>query len=269
MSWKHLNRKSRCEHERDITELIFLPQEDEQYEMPTDHKQDSAKSYSFCSPLWPPSHRWHSRAQPSPTQTPSVASLFSATVQNRLRNAYHWDKLTFNMAECLRFAGQWVFEEMLVLVWDVFQGNWHFPTLLHQLVSQSPALELWLSGSSNKKRKKNDNNEIVMNNNIKCVHGAMIIAPQWFDKKSWCGFLIKLNTYFSTLSLWYLQLHPPARLLLFHAALKALQDALLWTPQECQVSSAILYHTATIYATQNTQSHRLSQNLLICLTVLL
>lgn len=76
-----------------ITDLIPLSQQDGHYDMPEDHKQDSTKSSSFRSPLWPPSHRWHSHVPPSPTQTPSAAFLFSATVQNRFRNNYHSDKL--------------------------------------------------------------------------------------------------------------------------------------------------------------------------------
>lgn len=45
-------------------------------------------------------------------------------------------------------------------------------------------------------------------------------------------FLLNLNTYLFELSLRHLQLHPPARLLLLHAVLEALQDALLWMQQE-------------------------------------
>lgn len=41
-------------------------------------------------------------------------------------------------------------------------------------------------------------------------------------------------TYISQFSLGHLQLHPPARLLLLHTALKALQDALLWMKQAQQ-----------------------------------
>lgn len=134
------------------TKLILLPQEDECCDMTEDNKQHRVNKSSFCSPLWPPSHRWHSHAPPSPTQTPNAAFLFSATEQKEVQKYTQLRQTQVKMAECSEFEVQEVSEEMwaLSLRW-VFQEDEHFPAPLHQLVSQSPAPELWLSGSSNER----------------------------------------------------------------------------------------------------------------------
>lgn len=125
----------------------------------------------------------------SPLQLRLQVLLFSSQLQCKTVSEIHITEINWGS------TWQNVIETMWVLVWDVFQKNWRFPTLLHQLVSRSPAPELRLSGSSNKKIEKNDN-DIVMTNIKRWLHGAMIIAPQWSDTKSWCGFLINHNTYF-------------------------------------------------------------------------
>jgi len=107
-----------------------------------------------------------------------------------------------------------------------FWVDWHFPTLLHQLVSQSLAPELWLSGSSKEGDRRNMQwkAHTILHN----IHVCCLYSESWF--------LLNLNTYLSEPSLWQLQLHLPARLLLLHAVLETLQDALLWRPQEWQLS---------------------------------
>lgn len=54
--------------------------------------------------------------------------------------------------------------------------------------------------------------------------------------QSGSGLLLRPTTDLFELSLCPLQLAPPARLLLLHAVLEELQDALLWMQQERQLS---------------------------------
>lgn len=122
-------------------EFIVLSQEDEGYDMTEDHKRGgrgrhvSAHLSDFCHIGGTLTLR--------PLQLRLQVLLFSSHLQSRTEvQRYLWlrqnvslnyNKLRGNASVSLRC---------------VFQEDWHFPTRLHQLVSQSLAPELWLSGSS-------------------------------------------------------------------------------------------------------------------------
>lgn len=63
-------------------------------------------------------------------------------------------------------------EHLHVYILKVCLVDWHFPTLLHQLVSQSLAPKLWLSGSSEVKKNKNGSDEKRTRCNT---------SPRWFS----------------------------------------------------------------------------------------
>lgn len=86
------------------------------------------------------------------------------------------------------------------------------------------------------------------------------------------------HTHLFELFLRQLQLHPPARLLLLHAALEALQDTLLWKQWERSLSFGKRGHGGMSQDASggrvkkkksSSSSHRLCQDLLVRLAVFL
>lgn len=187
----HQNRKNKHhEHSSDRQPSSFLCQRRmSSREMTQDHKTGWRWRVSH-SPLWPLSHRWHSRALPSPAQTPGVAFLASAAEHNGGSEILStWDQTVVKMAECLNTIcprGNAKFGKL---------ADWHFPARLHQLVSQSLAPKLWLSGSSKVRGETQESDA------MKSVRGAMIYHFSDFGIQSVSCFLLNLNTYFSELSL--------------------------------------------------------------------
>lgn len=212
-----------------------------------DHKQHRLGGSSLGSPLWPPSHRWHSHAPPSPTQTPNAAFLFSAkhktntrlvknTVWNLVRNKCCW----------------WVMSRRTFSI--------SAPSVSLS-ISCSMAVTFWLIWWKTT-QKEND----AMERETGCNN----LSRQWSGIWPASCFLLNLNTYLFELSLRHLQLHPPARLLLLYAALEALKDSLLWMQKEWHFSIFLITeHRIILDVNTKDSSHRLCQNLLVRLAVFL
>lgn len=101
------------------------------------------------SPLGLLSRRWRSPAPLSPAPTPSAAFLVSAAERSRGWEMQTRKKTWVNTTSLNQNAAWYKLDKVKGCA---FGAHWHFPAQLHHLVSQSPAPELWLSGSSKGRR---------------------------------------------------------------------------------------------------------------------